>query len=101
MKPVNSGSLSIPASAPEPDAAWPVGNSETPRSPHSSDNILREIAQAISTASGEEFFRRLAEALCQTLEADFAFIGRLDADDPKRIHVMAGCGRGGVGPKLS
>ena len=70
-------------------------------SPHSSDNILREIAQAISTASGEEFFRRLAEALCQTLEADFAFIGRLDADDPNRIHVMAVCVRGEIGQNFS
>ncbi len=70
-------------------------------SPHSSDNILREIAQAISTASGEEFFRRLAEALCQTLEADFAFIGRLDADDSNRIHVMAVCVRGEIGQNFS
>ncbi|MBI5782972.1 MAG: GAF domain-containing protein, partial [Gammaproteobacteria bacterium] len=70
-------------------------------SPHSSDIILHEIAQAISTASGEEFFRRLATALCQTLEADFAFIGRLDADDPHRIHVMAVCVRGEIGQNFS
>ena len=70
-------------------------------SPHSSDNILHEIAQAISTASGEEFFRRLAEALCQTLEADFAFIGGLDADDPNRIHVMGVCIRGEIAENFS
>ncbi|MCR4345777.1 MAG: MEKHLA domain-containing protein [Sulfuricaulis sp.] len=70
-------------------------------SPHSSDIILREIAQAISMASGEEFFRHLVAALCQTLEADFAFIGRLDADDPNRIHVMAVCVRGEIGQNFS
>ena len=65
-------------------------------SPHSSDNILHEIAQTISTASGEEFFRSLAAALCRTLEMDFAFIGQLDANDLDRIHVMGVCVHGKI-----
>ncbi len=63
---------------------------------HSSETILHEIARAISTASGEEFFRSLVAALCRTLGMDFAFIGRLDADDPDRIHVMGVCIRGEI-----
>ncbi len=73
-----------------------LGNSKAHMSPDSSDIILREIAQVISTASGEEFFRGLAAALCRMLEVDFAFIGRLGAEDPHRIHVMAVCVRGKI-----
>ncbi len=70
-------------------------------SPYSSDDILRQIAQSISTASGEEFFCGLATALCRALEADFAFIGQLDPDDPNRIHVMAVCVRGKIAENFS
>ncbi|MBI5042004.1 MAG: PAS domain S-box protein, partial [Gammaproteobacteria bacterium] len=58
--------------------------------------ILSEIARSVSQASGEEFFRSLAVALSRTLQADFAFIGRLDTGVADSVQTLGVCGRGEI-----
>lgn len=47
-------------------------------------------------ASGDEFFRSLVVALCRTLKLDFAFLGRMDVNEPELIQILAMSIRGEI-----
>jgi PAS domain S-box-containing protein len=53
------------------------------------DALLRNIATGVSVATGDAFFRLLAQHLCMALQTDFACIGEIDGADPERIQTVA------------
>ncbi len=53
------------------------------------EEILRNVAQGVSAATGEEFFQSLVRYLAQTLEADYAFIGELTGETGQNVTTVA------------
>jgi PAS domain S-box-containing protein len=53
------------------------------------DELLRNIAEGVSVATGEAFFRLLAQHLCVALKTDFACIGELHNKNQKTIRTVA------------
>jgi PAS domain S-box-containing protein len=53
------------------------------------EEVLLNIAKAVSAATGETFFRSLVEHLAKVLEADYVFIGELMKDKVERVRTIA------------
>jgi len=53
-----------------------------------SEEQLREIAQGVSAATGETFFRLLARHLCLALKADLVCIGELRGRDQATVRTI-------------
>ena len=53
------------------------------------DGRLRSIAEGLSAATGETFFRLLVQQICLVLKADFACVGELQDKKPKTIQTIA------------
>ncbi len=53
------------------------------------DDFVLAIARGISSATGQSFFRALVGQLAVTLEADYAFIGRISSEVPLRVRTLA------------
>ncbi len=60
------------------------------------ERMVFDIAQGVAATTGETFFRSLVERLLQALDADLAFVGELDAEDPTQIRTIAVQERGGA-----
>jgi len=57
------------------------------------EHLVFEIAQGVSGATGENFFRSLARSLARALDADYVLIGAL-APSRDRISTLAAWGNG-------
>ncbi len=55
---------------------------------------LRDIAEGVSTATGEEFFRSLVRSLARTLGAEYAYVGEQVGGEKKSIKTIALCADG-------
>lgn len=55
-----------------------------------SRDIYRALTEALADAVGEEFLHRTARTLAFSLDAEYAFITRVDAARPNRLQLMAG-----------
>ena len=53
------------------------------------DDLLRNIAAGVSAATGEAFFRLLAQHLCLALKTDFACIGELHGKNQDTVQTIA------------
>ncbi|MCB0729869.1 MAG: PAS domain S-box protein [Ignavibacteriae bacterium] len=53
-------------------------------------NVLRQIAEGISSLTGDSFFKSLVHFLSETLLVDYAFIAQL-SDDKKTASTLAYC----------
>jgi PAS domain S-box-containing protein len=53
------------------------------------EEAVRNIAEGVSGATGEEFFRLLVQYLAGTLDADYAFVGELTEDKQETIRTIA------------
>ncbi|MBI3778549.1 MAG: EAL domain-containing protein [Gammaproteobacteria bacterium] len=58
------------------------------------NEVLQQVGQVLSTATGETFFRELVLNLAGTLQMDYAFIGEVDRQNKLLIHVRAICAHG-------
>ena len=65
------------------------------------ERLVFDIAQGVAAATGEFFFRSLVERLLLALDADIAFVGELDKDDPLRVQTIAVQTRAGAGKTFS
>jgi PAS domain S-box-containing protein len=52
-------------------------------------DLLRSIAEGVSTTTGEAFFRLLVQNLCKALKTDFACVSELDFGNPDRLRAFA------------
>ena len=53
------------------------------------EEVLRNIAEGVSAATGKEFFQLLVKYLAKTLETNYAFIGSLTDKTATRIRTVA------------
>jgi len=53
------------------------------------DGRLRSIAEGLSAATGETFFRLLVQQICLVLKADFACVGELHDKKPRTVQTIA------------
>ena len=53
------------------------------------EDLWRSIAEGVSAATGEEFFRSLVTHLSKALKADYVFVGELTEHKPARIRSIA------------
>ena len=60
------------------------------------EEALRNIAQGVSAATGEEFFRSLVQHLTKTLGVDYAFIGELDGEKDESVKTIFVCAHGEI-----
>jgi len=60
------------------------------------ENVLHQIAQGISTATGDAFFRSLVQHLCSVLDVDSAILGEWRPEQPDLITTIAIFSRGGI-----
>ncbi len=58
------------------------------------ESALRQVAEGIAAATGEEFFRSLVKSLAQALGADYAYVGELAGPEGKSIKTIALCADG-------
>ncbi|HHH36131.1 MAG TPA: EAL domain-containing protein [Gammaproteobacteria bacterium] len=55
------------------------------------ERALVEVANAVSSSTGTEFFRILVQNLHRTLQVDIAFIAAVSKDDPEKMETLALC----------
>lgn len=58
------------------------------------EDALRLIAAGVSAETGEAFFQQLTQNLAKLFDAEYAFIGELDAGEVLRINTLAVCAHG-------
>ncbi|HEX9080054.1 MAG TPA: GAF domain-containing protein [Desulfuromonadaceae bacterium] len=58
------------------------------------DESVREMAQGVAAATGEEFFASLVHHLAGTLQADYALVGELTGERPPTMRTIAMFGKG-------
>lgn len=65
------------------------------------EQAITDIAAGVSAESGEAFFQHLVEHLSRLFNADYAFIGVLDKDQPLQINTLAVFAHGKIIDNLS
>jgi len=58
------------------------------------ESALRHVAEGVSAATGEKFFRSLVKSLAQALGADYAYVGEQVGAERKSIKTIALCADG-------
>jgi GAF domain-containing protein len=62
---------------------------------------VQAIAEGVSAATGEAFFRSLMQYLAKTLAADYAFVGEMSPEHSHLIRTVAVCADGQIAPNFS
>ncbi|MFQ5487507.1 MAG: PAS domain-containing protein, partial [Gammaproteobacteria bacterium] len=60
------------------------------------ERALQEVAAAVSSSTGTEFFRMLVRQLTQVLDADIALIGEICSESHERVETVAACVNGEI-----
>lgn len=60
------------------------------------DTALLEITQGVATVTGEAFFDALVQHFAKVLDADYAYIGLIEGDNPKMIRTIVTCAHGQI-----
>jgi len=53
------------------------------------EQAIKNIATGVSTATGDTFFQHLVEHVATIFDADYAFIGVLNKNDPQKVNTLA------------
>ncbi|ALC15841.1 PAS domain-containing sensor histidine kinase [Desulfuromonas soudanensis] len=65
------------------------------------EEMILRIAKGITPQTGDGFFRQLACALAETLEADYAFVATLCDGGVETVKTIAVCAQGAIADNLS
>jgi len=65
------------------------------------ETAVRAIAEGVSAATGEAFFRSLMQYLAKTLAADFAFVGEMSPEHDNMIRTVAVYADGQIAPNFA
>jgi diguanylate cyclase (GGDEF)-like protein len=65
------------------------------------DDAIRSIAAGVSVQTGEDFFQALVKHLTALFEADYAFVGVLDAHDSNVVNTKAVHAQGSMAENFS
>ncbi len=60
------------------------------------ENVLRVVAERVSSEVGEAFFTSLAKFLAESLGTDYAFVGKLSKDNDNAVKTIAVCAHGDI-----
>jgi two-component system sensor kinase FixL len=66
----------------------------------SSDQVLQATAVGVSAATGDQFFRLLAQHLAESLDCEYAEVGVITSPEARRIRTLALVSHGEVIPNL-
>jgi GAF domain-containing protein len=65
------------------------------------ETAVRAIAEGVSAATGEAFFRSLMQYLAKTLAADYAFVGEMSPEHDNMIRTVAVYADGQIAPNFA
>jgi PAS domain S-box-containing protein len=65
------------------------------------ETAVRVIAEGVSAATGEAFFRSLMQYLAKTLAADYAFVGEMSPEHDNMIRTVAVSADGQIAPNFA
>jgi hypothetical protein len=65
------------------------------------ETAVRAIAEGVSAATGEAFFRSLMQYLAKTLAADYAFVGEMSPEHDNMIRTVAFYADGQIVPNFA
>lgn len=65
------------------------------------ETAVRAIAEGVSAATGEAFFRCLMQYLAKTLAADYAFVGEMSPEHDNMIRTVAVYADGQIAPNFA
>jgi len=65
------------------------------------ETAVRAIAEGVSAATGEAFFRSLMQYLVKTLAADYAFVGEMSPEHANMIRTVAFYADGQIAPNFA
>jgi PAS domain S-box-containing protein len=65
------------------------------------ETAVRAIAEGVSAATGEAFFRSLMQYLVKTLAADYAFVGEMSPEHDNMIRTVAFYADGQIAPNFA
>ena len=65
------------------------------------ETAVRAIAEGVSAATGEAFFRSLMQYLAKTLVADYAFVGEMSPEHDNMIRTVAVYADGQIAPNFA
>lgn len=60
------------------------------------ENVLRTIAEGVSSTTGDAFFVSLVQYLAKMLGMDYAFVGKLTGEAKDTVQTLAVSGRGSI-----
>ena len=61
------------------------------------EDVIHQLADGVSSATGDVFFKLLVQHLARILGVDYAFVGKLIGNDNNRVMTVAVCAHGGIG----
>ena len=65
------------------------------------DDAIRRIASAVYSGSGDGFYEQLVTNIAEMFDADYAFIGLLDIDNPMLVNTYMVYAHGKIAPNMS
>ena len=65
------------------------------------ETAVHAIAEGVSAATGEAFFRSLMQYLAKALAADYAFVGEMSLEYSNMIRTVAVCADGQIAPNFA
>ena len=65
------------------------------------DDAIKTIASTVASASGDDFYQILVTNMAEMFNADYAFIGLLDENDPMQINTYVTYAHGKIADNIS
>lgn len=65
------------------------------------DDAIRRIASAVYSGSGDDFYKQLVINMAEMFDADYAFIGLLDENNPMLVNTYVTYSKGNIVPNMS
>ena len=65
------------------------------------EDAIKSIASAVSSASGDDFYQELVTSIAEMFDADYAFIGLLDEKDDMQVNTYVVYAHGKIIPNIS
>lgn len=85
----------------EPDAPAVIAAVRDISQQKKANEAIKTIAAGVSSQRVEQFYQNMVNHLAKLFDADYAFIGLLDEDNPKRVTTLSVCAHGAPAKNMS